>query len=224
MEKIQQTTLLMEHIKKSHMQDVFSFDVSTIAELFSFQPQEFLIEVGHNSDYLYFLTSGEIMVCTYTISEKFHSQCYYHGLAPILGEASILWGKTPISAVQALTKGTCVGISVKKHGEQLLNDNHFLRYVCQILSERLHSSNFITSLDPVEVRFASFLITNSQDNVFSFKISTCAELLDTSYRHLFRVINKLCAANILQKTKKGYLILDRQALDQLSQGKLEIDF
>ena len=56
MEKIQQTTLLMEHIKKSHMQDVFSFDVSTIAELFSFQPQEFLIEVGHNSDYLYFLT------------------------------------------------------------------------------------------------------------------------------------------------------------------------
>ena len=93
MEKIQQTTLLMEHIKKSHMQDVFSFDVSTIAELFSFQPQEFLIEVGHNSDYLYFLTSGEIMVCTYTISEKFHSQCYYHGLAPILGEASILWGK-----------------------------------------------------------------------------------------------------------------------------------
>mgnify|MGYP000364735972 CR=1 FL=1 len=26
MEKIQQTTLLMEHIKKSHMQDVFSFD------------------------------------------------------------------------------------------------------------------------------------------------------------------------------------------------------
>ena len=126
MEKIQQTTLLMEHIKKSHMQDVFSFDVSTIAELFSFQPQEFLIEVGHNSDYLYFLTSGEIMVCTYTISEKFHSQCYYHGLAPILGEASILWGKTPISTVQALTKGTCVGISVKKHGEQLLNDNHFL--------------------------------------------------------------------------------------------------
>lgn len=106
MEKIQQTTLLMEHIKKSHMQDVFSFDVSTIAELFSFQPQEFLIEVGHNSDYLYFLTSGEIMVCTYTISEKFHSQCYYHGLAPILGEASILWGKTPISTVQALTKGT----------------------------------------------------------------------------------------------------------------------
>ena len=53
MEKIQQTTLLMEHIKKSHMQDVFSFDVSTIAELFSFQPQEFLIEVGHNSDYIF---------------------------------------------------------------------------------------------------------------------------------------------------------------------------
>ena len=72
--------------------------------------------------------------------------------------------------------------------------------------------------------FLSASITNSQDNVFSFKISTCAELLDTSYRHLFRVINKLCAANILQKTKKGYLILDRQALDQLSQGKLEIDF
>ena len=135
MEKIHQPAILMEHIEKSHMQDVFSFDVSTIAELFSFQSQEFLIEVGHNSDYLYFLTSGDIMVCTYTVSEKFHSQCYYHGLAPILGEASILWGKTPISTVQALTKGTCVGISVKKHGEQLLNDNLFLKPFCVAICE-----------------------------------------------------------------------------------------
>ena len=97
MEKIQQTTLLMEHIKKSHMQDVFSFDVSTIAELFSFQPQEFLIEVGHNSDYLYFLTSGEIMVCTYTISEKFHSQCYTMDL-PLYWERLLFCGARHRSA------------------------------------------------------------------------------------------------------------------------------
>ena len=56
MEKIQKTTIIMEHIKKYNMQDVFSFDVSKIDELFSFKKQEYMIEVGNNSDNLYFMT------------------------------------------------------------------------------------------------------------------------------------------------------------------------
>ena len=75
------------------MQDVFSFDVSTIAELFSFQPQEFLIEVGHNSDYLYFLTSGEIMVCTYTISEKFSFPVLLPWTCPYIGRGFYFVGQ-----------------------------------------------------------------------------------------------------------------------------------
>ena len=223
MKKIHQPALLLEHIHRCHMQDVFSFDISNIAALFSFQKGEFLVEMGVPSEYLYFLTSGEIQTYTYTVSEKLHNQDYYQSIAPVIGEASVLWGKPPISTVQALTSGTCVGISVKRHGDELLNDNQFLRYVCQTLSERLHTSNFITSLDPVEVRLASFIIINSKDSIFSFKLATCATLLDTSYRHLFRVINKLCAAGILTRSENGYKILEYDALVQLSRGKLQLD-
>lgn len=222
MKLLHRPSLLLEHIQKCNMQTVFSFDVSSIADLFSFRRGEFLVELDTPSDYIYFLTSGEILVYTYTVSEKLHSQDYYCGISPVIGEVSILWGNPPNSTVQALTSGTCVGISVKKHGKILLNDNRFLRYVCQTMSERLCSSGFITSLDPVEVRFAAFLMANNTDGLFSFKLSTCADLLDTSYRHLFRVINKLISIGILRKTENGYQILDKDVLLQLSRGKLEL--
>ena len=91
------------------------------------------------------------------------------------------------------------------------------------MSERLYTSGFMTSLDPVEVRLAAFIIANSNNDLFSFKLSTCADLLDTSYRHLFRVISKLSSVGILKKAENGYQILNNDALLQLSQGKLELD-
>ena len=223
MKRLNQPSLLADYVRKCRMQQVFSFDVSSIVELFSFWRGEFLVEIGVPSEYIYFLTSGEILVYTYTVSERLHSRDYYHGLSPVIGEVSILWGKPPSSTVQSLTKGTCVGISVSQHGAKLLNDNCFLRYVCQTMSERLYTSGFMTSLDPVEVRLAAFIIANSNNDLFSFKLSTCADLLDTSYRHLFRVISKLSSVGILKKAENGYQILNNDALLQLSQGKLELN-
>lgn len=144
MRQINQKSLLLEYIRQYHIQDRFSFDISGIARLFSFQRGEFLLELGVPSEYLYFLTSGDIQIYTYTVSEKLYIQDYYKGSAPVVGEAAVLWGNLPTSTVQALTDGTCIGISVKHYREKLLNDNVFLRYACQTLSERLRASNHIT--------------------------------------------------------------------------------
>lgn len=223
MKQINKPSLLQEYIRQYHIQDIFSFDISGVVKLFSFQRGEFLLELGVPSEYLYFLTSGNIQIYTYTVSEKMYIKDYYKGSAPVVGEAAVLWGNLPTSTVQALTDGTCVGISVKQYREELLNDNVFLRYVCQTLSERLRSSNHITPMDPVEVRFGAFLISNSENGIFSFNLSTCATLLNTSYRHLFRVINKLCDVGILKRVDNGYQILDEAALVQLANGKAMLD-
>lgn len=219
MKQINQPSLLLDYIQQYHIQDIFSCDVSNMAQLFSFQRGEFLMELGVPSEYLYFVTSGNIKIYTYTISEKLYIRDFYKGNAPVVGEAGILWGNLPTCAVQALTDGTCIGISAKQHREELLNDNLFLRYVGQTLSARLQASSRITPMDPVEVRFGAFLMANSENGIFSFNLSTCAVLLNTSYRHLFRVINKLCDIGILKRIDAGYQILNEAALIQLANGK-----
>lgn len=223
MKLIRSKAQLAEHIQRCHIQDAFSFDVSEIAELFSFHRGEFLIEAGLPGDYLYFLTSGKLQVYTYTISEKTHYQNYYQNIAPILGEVNVLWGNPASSSVQALTNGTCIGISAVRFRDRILDDNCFLRYICQTMAERLQTSGQNTALDPVEVRLAAFILANQEDGLFSFKLSTCANLLDTSYRHLFRVINKLCADQTLEKTDAGYQIIQPNRLKLLSKGKLQFD-
>ena len=214
--------VLKMHLQRCHIQDIFSSDVSGIAELFSFRKGEFLIEAEQTGEYILFLTSGKVRVYTYTISEKTHHLNFYQNIAPVFGEVNVLWGKPAASSVQALSDGTCIGISVVRFREKLLNDNLFLRYICETMAERLNNEGSVTNLDPVEVRFASFILSNQENSVFSFKLSVCADLLDTSYRHLFRVINRMCEEGILLKEDKGYRIIGEEQLKLISTGKQQL--
>lgn len=219
MKKIQDAEQLSAYVEMYHLQDYMDSDILAMASLQYFEKEEHLIRTGTTSDFLYFLVDGTVMV--YSYSSDTQNICIDHAKpATPLGEASSLWGLLPKSSVKAVSNCMCVSIPLNQYREQLQQDVRFLQNICQLLSYRLNSGiNLANSLtEPVETRLAKFILTNHENEKFSFRLTTCASILNVSYRHLLRTITNFRDANILEKKKNYYLIHDFDALNDLAEN------
>lgn len=60
-------------------------------------------------------------------------------------------------------------------------------------------SQFLT--EPVETRLAKFILLHEEKGVFTHQLTTCAAVLNVSYRHLLRTITNFRENRILEKQK-----------------------
>ena len=219
MKKISDGSSLNKYIQTFNLQSYLSHDLSTISTLVSFEKDEHLITIDTPSDYLYFLVKGTIRVYSYS-SDTQNIVISRSQPVAILGEASSLWNMPPKGNVKAETSCICVGISLKKYRELLQSDVLFLQNICQILSYRLNNGiTLATSLtEPVETRLARFILDNSINSRFSFQLTTCAAILNVSYRHLLRTINSFKKEGLLEKEKSYYIVQDKQQLEIIAEN------
>lgn len=225
MEKIESNSLFNKYVSETNILDIFSNDMIDKMDFFHFKKGDILINEGECSDYLFFLVSGKMKVFSHSSSGKVMFVSHFKSLQ-ILGETCSLWQKTPTASVQATTNGYCIGISLIRYRELLLNDVKFLRYTCMNLGERLsymNSNTCITMFDSLENRLASFILKNSKDKIFHYNLTECSELLCTSYRHLLRVLNTLCNNGKLSKTGKYYKILDEDYFIAIASDSYDVN-
>lgn len=220
MKKVHSPEKLYYYINKYQMQEHFSTDLSSIAELLCYDKKELLIHQDSKSSYLLFLMEGEVKIYTYSASSYVQTRQYYIANAQIIGEVSGFWDFSSCANVAALTPCTCIGIYLPRYRDLLLNDNPFLRYLNRQMSERLSMQGCFT--EPLEIRLAKFLKSHSVENKFVFNLTECADILNASNRHLFRTLNQLCTHHILQKEAKGYRIIDSALLDAIISGEKKL--
>ena len=144
--------------------------------------------------------------------------CGYHDGFALLGEAASLWGNLPSNNVQALTECDCVGVSLSRHRDVLLNDVPFLQYVGKTLAERLTSRDESFLLDPLEIRLSYFILANAQEGIFRFNLTEASKILNVSYRHLTRTLKSFCEDGLLEKQGHAFLIVAPDALVRLSES------
>ena len=80
-----------------------------------------------------------------------------------------------------------------------------------------------SALSSLESRMARFILSNSPDNLFSFQLTNCADILNVSYRHLLRMLKTFCQMGVLEKVKNGYRVTSRDSLEKLADGTLTAD-
>lgn len=219
MKKIDDTARLSNYIDTYNLQSYMDNDLLAMATLHSFEKEEHLIRTGTPSEYLYFLVEGTVMV--YSFSSDTQTICidYAKPAAP-LGEASSLWELLPKSSVKAASACVCVCIPLNRYRSTLQQDVRFLQTICQLLSSRLNSGiNLANSLtEPVETRLAKFILAHQENQHFSFQLTTCAAILNVSYRHLLRTFTSFREDKLIEKQKQGYAILDFPALESLAEN------
>lgn len=213
--------LLRKYIDQYHLQDFLTGNLMELSQLVSFETGEFIAREGGYNPNVYFLVQGDCICYVYTCTDRVHCEAYLR--APdVLGIAATIWGDDVFNDVEALSDCICIAIDAVKYHEELMNDVKFLRFAGHWMARHIRSS--ITHRDPLETRIAKFILKVEKESLFYFNLSQCADILETSYRHLLRVLKQLCENNILERSEKGYKIVDRTSLEQLSRGKLNIRF
>lgn len=217
MKKISDPLIHRKYIVNHKLQDYMDKDLFSISELCTFEKGDHLIHAGVVSDYIYFLVEGKLMVYSYTSDSK--NVCInYFQESTLIGEAASLWEMIPNTSVKAMTSCVCVSVNLVKHRQTLQNDICFLKNVCQIVSYRLNSETHLANslTEPMDVRLAKFILFHSTENIFTFQLTTCAAILNVSYRHLLRTLMSFCELNILKKSKNCYFILKKDALEHIA--------
>lgn len=217
MKRVADIGQLRTYIDTHKLQDYMQTDLSSIATLCFFDKNEHLIHTGIISDYLYFLVEGTVMVYSFTSDDQNICISYLHQ-STLIGEASSLWGMLPKSSVKAETPCMCVAINLQQHRGTLQNDVVFLKHICQTLSTRLNSGIILASSlsRTVKSRLASFILEHEKDGVFKFQLTTCADILNVSYRHLLRTIMDFRSEKILEKKKTHYSIKNYNRLKDIA--------
>ena len=230
MRKIDDKPLLHSYLKKHDMLSLFTDIPCDEINLYKFAKREIVIATGEAIDQMYFFVDGKIKIYTDTIDDR-RLTLRFQKAPAIVGELEYLHNEHAQHSVAASTECLAIGIrfdTIRQH----LNDNPaFLRYLLEMISDKFSAKVHVSSMNllyPVDVRFASYLLSISgedeetlfDENREDITLSDISEMIGTSYRHLNRVVQRLCDEGIIRKEKRIVHINDRKKLLEIAKGNI----
>ncbi len=211
---MQSSRLKKEHIKKLEEYGISNMNLNA-GLCQRYKPGEAIYHEGMPISSLLIVVKGRAKVCTTAKNGKDLVLCYYISDG-IMGDIEMMTNATTAaSSVMAITEFECIALPYKNYAPDLKNNLAFLNKLGRELSNKLliSSKNYVfTALHSGEERLCSYILESSHHNVFRDVLTDVSSSTGMSYRHMFRLLNQLCADKILDKKDNGYLIIDREEL------------
>lgn len=207
-------------VEKDLFQEIFDMDIRPYFEVKEFKSDEFIMLEGERSEYLYYLTEGRAKL--FLSQENGRISLINFIEAPcFIGEMELLDEKRLPQGVRAISLCRCYRIRMSECREELLQDTKFLQYLCRFLSEKAtqNTNNYMRNQAyPLKVRFAEFILKMSVNGYYREPHTEVAEFLGVTYRHLLYVLAQLVEDGLLEKTKRGYRIVDESGLEGIAES------
>lgn len=200
MKRIFDPALLDFYLQKHEIPSLF--DTPDLAfSLYQFKKGERL-DTLNPEEYLSFLVDGSIEISANRVDGTSYPIGYLDGFTCI-GDMEFCGKRDDTHQIEARTTALCIVLPLASTKELLLNDNRFLRYLLNSVTEKLmlyssSQSNFST----LEESFLSYLSERCPDQTFS-GVEKMAMQLHCSRRQLQRVLKKLLEEGQLVKLSKG---------------------
>jgi cAMP-binding proteins - catabolite gene activator and regulatory subunit of cAMP-dependent protein kinases len=176
----------------------------------SYKKNELICQQGTPLEELLLITDGRAKVCSMAANGKTLLFCF-NDPGTILGEVEFMTHAHASSSVFSVTDVQCIAIPHERYREYLSSNIEFMNRICFIMAE-IVTENSINGasniLYPFESRLCAYISMTSIDGSFNQKLTELAEFLGTSYRHLLRTLDNLCAKGVIEKTSQGYEIKD----------------
>lgn len=213
--------------KKITLKDILTLGKYGLAEIESdnlsllhFHKGDYICVEGQPLEYLLIVAEGKAKVCLSGENGKTLLLAFYSG-AGILGDVELMSGSAAAkTTVQAITDFICIGIPLDHYGAWLQGNNAFINCAGAALAQKLDRcgrNSALNILYPLEARLCTYIKMMQENGYFHDNLTTLAELMGTSYRHLLRTFDRLCSENILCKEGHSYKIVDPGKL--LDKGK-----
>ena len=210
-----------ENLRPEHKSILEEYGLSELStnsvSVFHFKRNEYLFRQGDVCDHVFLVLEGRMKVFIGSPNGKTLLFCFYTKNG-ILGEAEFAADEDiTTTSVQAITDVFCIGIPRSRYQKYLKGNTVFMDRVSAALAGKLFRctrNSAVTILYSLEARLCAYISMTNEDGCFKEKMTEVAEMLGTSYRHLLRTLDKLCGQGILQKVQRGYIVLDKAALEQ----------
>lgn len=221
---------LVEYLEQFGLNPIFSEEVKSKMSIYHFQQGEILCLKGEEIQHMYFLVKGKVKIFTTSPGGKTLIVRFKTPLA-VIGDVEYVKKTAVFNTVEAVSEGLVVSIHFAELRGMETNQMDFLKFLLAIVTEKFYTESHATSLNmlyPVEIRLASYLLSLSSEregSLFHSEMQTSnltdiADLIGTSYRHLNRVIHKLCKEGVIQRKKGSLYIKDIQRLKELADGNI----
>lgn len=206
-------------LKKEHLNKLAEYGVDNMASgacaWLRYKAGETILQEGMPISYLLIVVAGKAKVCSVAKNGRNLVLCYYISEG-ILGDMEFMMDTcVSTTSVIAITDFECIGLPFQQCAVDLKSDPGFLNRLGHELSAKLlrSSKNYVSAaLYSGEERLCAYILQTSNQGVFRDTLTDVSCSVGMSYRHLFRLLNQLCADGLLEKRNDGYLIVNRGGL------------
>lgn len=226
MEEFQNEHQLLHYLKQYQLEAVFHEPLRPHMTLCHFEKCELICREGETSEFLYVLVEGKVKIFTTSPQDKTLVLCFKTPLE-VVGDIEYVRESNIVNTVQAVSPVVMLRIHYQWLAELASDYAPLLKFLLKIISHKFYiDSNFsnFNLMYPVEVRLASYLLSISteeagtvvHEELDAFNLTDIANLIGTSYRHLNRVIQKLCADGLIMRDQGFIMVKDRVGLAEVA--------
>lgn len=194
-------------------------DHQSVCRVQQFDSGETIFAQGVEYKYIMIVVSGKAKVCTSAPSGKDLVLAYYLS-SGLIGDVELMSDTTYATAsVITLSAFECIIVPFQDNQDSMFKNLTFMTTLAKGLSENLISSshNYTSNaLYSGEQRLCTYILQGAYKNYFFDNLTDVAATIGISYRHLLRLLNKLCDDAILKREKRRFQILDKEQLVQRS--------
>jgi len=222
MKKISERQQLLDDLRRFDLESVFHEPLLAHLSLHRFEQGSRICAQGDPACCLYVLVEGKIKIYTTSAEGKTLILSFKNPLE-LIGDIEYVQGGSFLNTVEAVSPVRMIAVPyqvLKKHGH---HHAPFLQLLLEIIVRKFTLKSEALSFNllfPVDVRLASYLLSVTDDNphapwnhpLGTASLMDAAHLIGTSYRHLNRVIQQFCADGLIERTRQGIRIMDREGL------------
>ncbi|MGM9926810.1 MAG: Crp/Fnr family transcriptional regulator [Bacillus sp. (in: firmicutes)] len=229
MQRIDNKERLSSFVDKHNLRPLLSAFPDDQLRLYRINKGEMIYTAGQEIREMYFIVEGKVKIFSTTLDDKRLVLRFQKALV-LIGEIEFIHNDPAIHSVEASTECLAIGLSYKILRENIGDNLKFLQFLLEEITYKFRTKTNISSLNllyPVEVRFASYLLSISSEGTALFQeemrhssLSDIAEMIGTSYRHLNRVIQKMCSNQVIERVNGKIHILDLEKLKEMAKNNV----
>ncbi|RUS48994.1 Crp/Fnr family transcriptional regulator [Cohnella sp. AR92] len=228
MRQLEDKERLEGYLRQFELEKVFPPELRKHLTLYRFEPDEALCRQGEEPQQVFLIVHGKVRIYT-TSAEGRTLLVNFTTPLGLIGEIEYLQEGENLNTVTAVTPVEAIGIH-KQRLRPFNGEVPLLQFLLDQVSRKFYTKSIALSshlLHPVEVRFASYLLSVSSDEeagaadrISLTDMKDIAGLIGTSYRHLNRVIQGFAASGLVERRHGTLIVKDRTGLTAMAGGNI----
>ena len=222
---------ISSYIDKFGLREIFSKMHNDDFSLVYIPKGDIICLKGEEMKYMYLIVEGKVKVYAATPDDK-RLILRFHKALEVIGDLEYIQDPIVHHTVEAGTNCKALKISYETIRRKVGDDPAFLAFMLKVLTRKFRDKTDAVTFNllyPVEVRVASYLLslTNTDEEKSFFhdvshgsSLTDMADMIGTSYRHLNRVLKKLCMDGIIERNGGKLFVKDMDALASIAEDNI----